>query len=399
MNIHITHDDKFIDYIIDISPKVGSVKNKFIIYQETLQPIKHIRNLDSISIFNIDSQELKELFACKTYPQTVNIYIHFLNPMLYSLILTVPEHVNLIWCFWGEDAFALPKLRIRFLSKKTKSILKNYKTRNTNYTFLKYLYPKEIYRYYYRLLKKHQQQRKYENLVNLVIKRFDYFAHYIEADYNLIRNAYPLNAKYINFSYMSIDAAFNFQLPSQVSLGKNILLGNSANPTNNHFDVIKYLSKIKFDKNQQVYCPLNYSINSERYIDELINLGNKTIKHFSPITDLLSKEKYHEILHSCSVAIMPHYRSQAWGNIMVLLWLGVAVFLSKKSSLFKLLKTEYNMIIYSIEDDFQILMNKGSKKLLSQSDILRNRDTLVKFIGEEKKREIIKDFLMVGYNE
>jgi hypothetical protein len=396
MNIHIAHDDKFIDYIIDITKKLNGTKNKFIIYQETPQPIKFIRNVDSVSILDINSKELSEIFACKTYPETVNIYIHFLNPLLYRLILTTPEHINLVWCFWGEDAFALPKLRNRFLSKMTKSILDSDKIENNNYTFTKYLNPKEIYRYYYRLFKNYKQRKKYENLVNSVIRRFNYFAHYIKEDYNIIRTKYPLKATFINFSYMSIEAAFNFQLPEKLSKGNNILLGNSANPTNNHLDAIDVISKELTITEINIYCPINYSVTSKKYKKKVLKLGSMKLgKQFCPILNFLNKTEYYNILDDCSFAIMPQYRSQAWGNIMVLLWIGNAVFLSNKSSLFNLLKNNYQIKIFSIEKDIH-LINKPKDSILSNDDIKENRKKLVKHIGEEMKVKIMEQLLNIG---
>ena len=57
---------------------------------------------------------------------------------------------------------------------------------------------------------------------------------------------------------------------------------------------------------------------------------------------------------------MPHYRPQAFGNILTALWLGARVFLSERNMLYNFFK-RIGITLYSIESD----LNSGNQALWS----------------------------------
>ena len=105
----------------------------------------------------------------------------------------------------------------------------------------------------------------------------------------------------------------------------NIQLGNSADPTNNHIDVLKQLTKYK-EENIQIFAPISYG--NKEYAKEVILYGNDIFgDKFIPLTDFMPFEKYLEFLGTIDIAIFAHKRQQAMGNIISLLGMGKKVYM------------------------------------------------------------------------
>lgn len=105
----------------------------------------------------------------------------------------------------------------------------------------------------------------------------------------------------------------------------NIQLGNSADPTNNHLDVLNKLVKYK-DENIKIFTPLSYG--DQEYAKDVIAKGKELFgDKFVALTDFMPFEKYLEFLGSIDIAIFAHKRQQAMGNTITLLRLGKKVYM------------------------------------------------------------------------
>lgn len=110
-----------------------------------------------------------------------------------------------------------------------------------------------------------------------------------------------------------------------------VLLGNSATKENCHKEALEKLSCYK-EENLEVICPLSYG--DEKYGEEVMICGEEMLgDKFVPVTEFMAKEKYVELLSSCSVGIFNNDRQQAMGNINMLLGLGKKVFLRENTSM------------------------------------------------------------------
>lgn len=396
MNVHVGSDDKFIDYVIDISKKVECSRvNKFIIFKSKEDKgLKYVKSKE-IEIVNLESEDFVSVFDGSKYHQITHLYVHFFNRVLYPYLNKLPKHVQVVWCFWGEDGFGLQSIRKSFLHPK--SIVANNESLSfffrVGLNVLKN--PKKSIRFFLNERTFRKNNIRLEREFTQAVQRVDWFAHFILEDYLILKRKYDFKAQFLPFSYASIESILNFSLPDELSHGSNVLLGNSASYMNNHLAGLKAIRKCILPKGAKLYCPLNYSTTSHHYTDKVIKEGEEIFKDsFVPLTSFILKEEYQNLLFSCSYAVMPHYRSQAWGNIMALLWNGSAVFLSRKSSLFRLLKDSFQVYLYCIEDDLKDGVVLSNFKL-TKTQVLHNRNMLLKYVGEEKKRTVIREFLNV----
>ena len=162
--------------------------------------------------------------------------------------------------------------------------------------------------------------------------------------------------------------------------GGDVLIGNSATPSNNHFEVLELLSA-DWLVGRKVFAPLSYGDPS--YGGVVCDYGNSWLGNvFHPMVDFLSVDEYLKILKSCSYVIMNHVRQQALGNIVIMLYLGAKVFLNPKSPVYKEYK-QRGIYLYSVDD-----ISKDALSVpLSKFEAEFNRQVVLKEWGREASIE------------
>lgn len=189
----------------------------------------------------------------------------------------------------------------------------------------------------------------YESLRKKIIPRFAEVASFLEGDAILSKKIYRSNSTYRHILYplpIDLDA-----LPKKIHIKKDgtttILIGNSADPSNNHLEVLKLLSKFRTEK-IRIICPLSY-YSDENYIKSIITMGSNLFKHnFIPITDFMSKNEYLHLLKEIDICLMNHNRQQALGNIIPLLYLGKKLYIKSGITTYDFLN-EIKCVVFDIE--------------------------------------------------
>ena len=162
-------------------------------------------------------------------------------------------------------------------------------------------------------------------------------------------------------------------------MNDNILLGNSASATNNHLEAFELLQNLPIQQ-RKIIVPLSYG--SENYANKIINKGKKLFNfNFSPLVDFMSLHDYNEYLEQCGIVIMNHYRQQAVGNVLSMLWIGAKVFLDERNTLYHYLN-RIGVIIFSIQKDLT-KNNLEVFTLLSNDEQDINRKILQQEVGQE----------------
>ena len=169
------------------------------------------------------------------------------------------------------------------------------------------------------------RRHKNEWFRRFVISRLGHFITHIRGDYEFARQWYGASGHWHEcFLYPS-----NIFHPSPVARkaheGTNILLGNSASPTNYHIEALEKLRPFSGD-NISIYCPLSYG--DLGYADYVAKVGREFFgEKFIPLRKFISFDSYIDLLASIDIAIFNHKRQQAMGNITMLLGLGSRVYM------------------------------------------------------------------------
>ena len=105
-------------------------------------------------------------------------------------------------------------------------------------------------------------------------------------------------------------------------------MGNSGYPTNNHLDAIEYITRNKIKAN--LYLPVSYG--DRRYITflkkKLSNYSNGSIEF---IDKYMRFDEYLKFLRGADGFVMNSVRPQGYGNVLMMLYLGKAIFMNERN--------------------------------------------------------------------
>ena len=206
-----------------------------------------------------------------------------------------------------------------------------------------------------------------------IFKKIAHFITYIKGDYELAQKLYGSSGEYHEcFMYPSnLYKEYNIQPKEHSTI--NIQLGNSADPTNNHIDVLKKLTKYK-DENINIFVPLSYG--NEEYAKEVIAYGKQLFhEKFIPLTEFMAFEKYLAFLSEIDIAIFAHKRQQAMGNTITLLGLGKKVYMRSDITPWQLFK-DIDVNVFDVENIEIDLINQQIQK--------ENQEKIKEYFSEEK---------------
>ena len=206
--------------------------------------------------------------------------------------------------------------------------------------------------YKYKLADRNWKWQVHEFFRRPVIKNMGHLVTYIKGDYELARQWYGAKGQYQEcFMYTSnlykeLDVS-NIQREKKI----NLLVGNSADPSNNHVEVFENLEAFK-NKNIKIFVPLTYG--NQAYAQQIIEEGSRRFgTKFAALTGHLPLNEYLEFLGIIDIAIFNHKRQQAMGNMITLLGLGKKVYMRSDVTQWEFFKS-HGITVYDID---QITIN------------------------------------------
>ncbi len=361
MILHLfTDEPKFTELAIDIFTQT-EISGQYIIFSE--QKTHPLSERKGVKIINpSDAHSWQQLI--ESTPQYSLIILHNLfssnRRFLKELEKTyLPQCPPIAWVFWGAELYGYIEPVTAFLGKETKKLYKQ-KAKQRIIDFIK----RHLYNRY--------------NLKKMLAGA-QYICSYIPQDIDLFNQTTHLHLKPLWFTYYPIEKLIDKSIINKnVTEKGNILIGNSGNYTNNHLDSFTILKKFNIP-DQQVIVPLSYGGDS-LYCSQIIEQGEKDFgDQFNALTTFVPREKYNQILLSCSTAIFNTYRQQAMGNIITALWLGVRIYLNNFTTSYQYLEG-LGLHIFSIQEDLTI-QNTNPFVCLSDQEIEENRTILLKEFG------------------
>lgn len=313
MKLHLAVNSGFIQKFAEITKAIDLTNEHFfIVYGEQMTgQIIDTNNLND-NFLKVGKLEETQKKVSIFFDKITTIHIHFLS----NEVIKFLNHFNIsnkkiVWYFWGADAYSLPEVYTK---------IKQFRT--------------DYLREFLGKIKQTIKPLTSDTTKLSFIKKIDFVAHYSVDDFSLIKPLLKPTATFKYFTYGAIEYVLDFEATQK---GNDILLGNSASSNNHHIYTLNKL--LSSNLKQKIYCPLSYG-GSKSYVSKVINVGKKKFgNNFIALTELIDTDTYHkEILTKADVALMPHNRSQAWGNVMQLLWQGSKVFMFPSNNLYKFLQ-------------------------------------------------------------
>ncbi|NKE68736.1 hypothetical protein RAMLITH_23215 [Ramlibacter sp. RBP-2] len=190
--------------------------------------------------------------------------------------------------------------------------------------------------YWYRSAPRTWAWRRNEFLREFVIRRLGHLVSYIEGDVARAREWYGARGRYRECLMYTSNVYRHAGMPPRSGGTINILVGNSADPTNEHLEVLRKLAAHR-DADIKVFAPLSYG--DLEYGRAIAQEGRRLLgEKFVALTDFMRPDDYLGLLREMDVAVFNHRRQQGMGNIITLLGLGKKVFLRSDISTWEFLQ-------------------------------------------------------------
>ena len=342
------------------------MNSELVIVANSWEKVKAQRD-DGVQQIKSNSREFNELLNRLGDYNAIILHGLF-HPWQAKVLTAVPSNVKVAWVFWGADIYGRNNIRNNYISTSSKILLGLH---NLKYT-----------------LTRRKHKKSYEIPLDL-LNRIDYCLTDIHEDFTFVKQYLGNGIKELWYNYYSIEETLGDLAGSTIS-GENILIGNSCTIECNHLDAFHVLKTFKLN-NSKLIIPLSYG---ESWLQKIIirTGGHLFGSRLTPLVDFLPRDEYNHIILGCSVAIMPHYRPQAFGNILTALWLGCRVYLSEKNTLLHFFK-RIGITIFSIEHDLKP-NNINALTALPEDKRSINRSIISgiysKEIMHQKNKELVK---------
>lgn len=376
MILHLSTDNIFIDRAIENFEKAAPGKSIYLI--NTAEP-KLIQHKEYITAEDPESEGYKKII--RKLADFDLVILHALTQEKIKIVNEAPEGTVFLWVFWGADGYAFRKMTRFLYSKRTMKILNKEVSSGQ-------LLKRQVKNSFYHLFKHYSNIVHGKTLIEderlKAANRIQYCAPVIDEDYFRLKKAIGFKAEYTPFNYGSIDIYAGMLGDAQTS-GNNILIGNSADPANNHADIFEKLRELDLGS-RKLYVPLSYSGNA-LYKEHILKTGKAYFgDNFHPLTSFIPKEEYTELVRSCNVVIMNHMRQQGGGNLLISLWFGSRIFMNPLSTLYKF----YHKTGIHLNNTNELNQNNLDTELVQQQR-LENRDILKSHFSAERSSQKVKN--------
>ncbi len=208
------------------------------------------------------------------------------------------------------------------------------------------IWGKDLY-FYKTLSKRHIQHSVFEFFRKIAIKKISYIITFNKGDFELAENWYHCNARlFKSFMYPS-NLYRDYPLTKPVSDTIVILLGNSADESNNHLQAFSLLEKYQ-KADIQIIVPLSYG--NLKYTNIVINKGRELFgDKFVPLVDFIPLNEYIDLLARVDIGLFLHKRQQAMGNITTLLGMMKKVYIRSDVTTWSLMN-DLNIKVFDVAD-------------------------------------------------
>ena len=289
--VHIIHNDKFIQPFIDFVAKNFNRNDHLYVFAFDDNVVKYpIPKADNVIDINNHFNGKKNIFKLSSALTSLiedaeKVILHglFSDDLINYLYLHQRFLEKCYWVMWGGDLYG-------------------------------HINPVKTWKNTFRI---HRRRRVIQEMGGLIT--------YIKGDYDLACKHYGVRGKhYESFMYTSnLYKDYNIKPKEHKTI--NILVGNSADPSNNHLEVFEKLLQYK-DEDIKIIVPLSYS--SQENAKKVIVKGREMFgDKFEPLTEYMPFEEYLKLLGKIDMAVFAHNRQQAMGNIITLLGLGKKVYI------------------------------------------------------------------------
>ena len=404
MILHFVNDEKIINRTVEMFEEQFPGENIFVVANRLHHPFKYVNGVPCIYSRGEFLRRIEDFSA----PD--RIYIHLLNKRKISLLRSLnlkrlkADGVKIYWIIWGLDLYnnLLEPAGFKIYDINSLSIAGVRPSIGNFFALIGRL------------------NRKFS--ANIIVRFVQKYVDYIvtdttENDYDYLVRYYPSLAckPRKDFFYYPVDVVLGEDLhksllrsdnednsagngsgadlvggssagnSSVCNGGGNIIIGNSGSASNNHLYAMSKIAALNLGA-RKVYIPLSYSC-IRRYKRCVLEGGRKLLgSRFCPLLDFMPLEEYNKLQLSISVALYGNWRQEAVGNILVFLFMGTKVFLSRRNPVYEW-ALAHGLKVFELEGITQEQLDTP----MTVSEKISNREIVQNSFTKERLLKLIKD--------
>lgn len=378
--LHLITDHQVIERTLGVYEDLFPNQNEVLLFNNTKE-IKHLEKYASSKC--VTSKTIRQIAESIDFSDITYVIAHYMTMDKIDFIKYVPKNVHVCWEVYGYDLYN------QFLEPN------GYRVTYTDPTpYLKYAFFRMYFRTFFNMgliIKgykspfKWQKQRQFKYISNRIDSiqyccRYD--AHFIEE----FSHRQILSYEVFNYSLTEVLGDLK---DSPFTTGKHILVGNSASFSNNHLYVLEFLNKMGLSPDVKLIMPLSYG-GTNKYADDVekefcdaFSGRVKALRQYMPL------HEYNKMFLEINSCIMSAWRQESIGTIIMCLYLGVKVFMSNRSPLYKWL-VECGFKIFELESAI-----REALELPLDLDIrMFNRSLVLERYNEGKVAENFKNHII-----
>jgi dTDP-N-acetylfucosamine:lipid II N-acetylfucosaminyltransferase len=367
MNLHITNDDNGL-FSREVAKRIkqsGRVTDNMVVNLSTAP----LHKAELITYIPVSVAAIKKYISGIRHIDQLIFHPYNINSYRFlQLVLEKFPGVKVYWVCWSYDLYNLPDREHLLYEPFSQGYLK-YGIRLKTRVKDKMRKVLSFFRYSTVL------GRNYLEELNASFKHINYFCSTMPSDFSYYRQlSGNSNTAYLPFAYLSL----NDMVPGQSfrSTGNKIMVGHSASPQGNHYEIIQQL--VALNAGFSVFLPLVYG--DKNYGSIIAKEAGRRFTTTDILTEHLALPAYYNKLTEVGWAIINVKVQQALGNILGLIWMGAKVFLDERTSTYKDLSS-WGISVFTVQHHLNL--EELSVKLTAEQ-VKNNRQKLQERFNEEQ---------------
>ena len=374
--LHLISDHQVVERTLSIFEDIFPDKNEVLIFSDKAD-LKHIVKYKESSIVN--RRNYKRIIDEFDFSEITYVVAHYLSFEKIDFIKCIPQQIHVCWDMYGGDFYN------QFLHVMGYDLYYSNPIKYSKYYYLKRFFPSLLKM----LLYIKGNRPVYERIIK---KQFNYISHRINSlsvccsgEVALFKQYSGVEPPCLEIFKYSLKETLGDLYGSDFSKGDDILIGNSASFTNNHLYAFQQLKGIDINKSNLV-IPISYG-GIPKYVSEIkMVYTEKYPQNVKFISRYMPLREYNKMFMNMKIMILSSWRQESVGTIIMGLYLGIKIYLSRKNPLYDWLLS-LGCKIYCMEelatDDFNIPLKNPEKE--------NNRGIILKHYSDENVRSNIRN--------
>ena len=376
--LHLINDHQVIERKLLMFEQVFPGCNEVLVFSET-QEYKHLvkyRHSTAINFTNLYESANNYDFSCIDY-----IVVHFMSFVKIDFLRLIPTGIPVCWSIYGYDLYD------QFEDVLGLKVYYRSPYRDFNRGALRLICPSVFdFALYIKTKNHHLRKRERAKDLDFIMNRVEALSG-MPCDRHILESHYKRTYLSMPGGSYPLEETLGELYGKPFSQGHEIMVGNSASWSNNHLYALKYLKRFGVPDNEMIKLTLSYGGNKK--YRELVAKSFEEVfpEQIMAISNYMPLSEYNKSFMRLRMMIMPAWRQESVGTIIMGFYFGVKVVMSIHSPLYNTLKSE-GFVLFSLEESTKEIFYNP----LSVEEKKHNRQLAENFYSLSNLESGIRDF-------